>query len=270
MGTVRACSPKGQIRMEGGTVNTMGTGLDALRQRLRDARNVVLFSGAGMSAESGVPTFRDAQTGLWARFRPEELATEEAFRRNPQRVWDWYAERRDALQAVQPNAGHVAVAEFQQRHPGRLCVITQNVDGLHQRAGSDPVLALHGELQRDRWLDPCPRPAGSACGVEVAEPGRPPRCAECGNMLRPGVVWFGEMLLPGVLERAQDAAQASDLMLVVGTSGAVYPAAGLVHQARAAGAFVAIINPHPSELDGVANLVLAGGAAQLLPDLLSE
>mgnify|MGYP003808967779 FL=1 len=215
-----------------------------------------------------MPTFRDAQTGLWARFRPEELATEDAFRRHPERVWDWYAERRASLAAVQPNAGHLALAEFERRHPGRLTVITQNVDGLHQRAGSQGVLALHGSLAEDRWLDPCALHRQGACDVARAEPGRPPRCPQCGNPVRPAVIWFGEMLPEDALRQAEQAASRCDVMLVVGTAGAVYPAAGLAHQARAVGAQVIIVNPHPSELDELAHLRLAGSAAQVLPRLL--
>jgi len=242
--------------------------LACARQLLRHAAHIAVLSGAGISAESGVPTFRDAQTGLWARFRPEELATEAAFRRHPERVWDWYAERRASLAAVQPNAGHLALAEFERRHPGRLTVITQNVDGLHQRAGSQGVLALHGSLAEDRWLDPCALHRQGACDVAQAEPGRPPRCPQCGNPVRPAVVWFGEMLPEDALRQAEQAASRCDVMLVVGTAGAVYPAAGLAHQARAAGAQVIIVNPHPSELDELAHLRLAGSAAQVLPRLL--
>lgn len=238
------------------------------RQCLQHAAHIAVLSGAGISAESGVPTFRDAQTGLWARFRPEELATEDAFRRHPERVWDWYAERRASLAAVQPNAGHLALAEFERRHPGRLTVITQNVDGLHQRAGSQGVLALHGSLAEDRWLDPCALHRQGACDVAQAEPGRPPRCPQCGNPVRPAVIWFGEMLPEDALRQAEQAASRCDVMLVVGTAGAVYPAAGLAHQARAVGAQVIIVNPHPSELDELAHLRLAGSAAQVLPRLL--
>jgi len=238
------------------------------RQCLQHAAHIAVLSGAGISAESGVPTFRDAQTGLWARFRPEELATEAAFRRHPDRVWDWYAERRASLAAVQPNAGHLALGGFERRHPGRLTVITQNVDGLHQRAGSQGVLALHGSLAEDRWLDPCALHRQGACDVAQAEPGRPPRCPQCGNPVRPAVVWFGEMLPEDALRQAEQAASRCDVMLVVGTAGAVYPAAGLAHQARAAGAQVIIVNPHPSELDELAHLRLAGSAAQVLPRLL--
>ena len=244
--------------------------LQQVRQWLQDAAHIAMLTGAGVSAESGVPTFRDAQTGLWAHFRPEELATVEAFRRDPARVWDWYAERRVNMREVQPNAGHRAVADFQRRHPGRLTLATQNVDGLHQKAGSADVLALHGNIFEDQWLEPCAlaRRAQDGCHVGQAEAGRPPRCAQCGNLLRPGVVWFGEMLPAAAMAAAERAAAQCDVMLVVGTAGAVYPAAGLAHQARAAGAQVFIVNPHPSELDDIAHAVLPGTSAQLLPVLL--
>jgi NAD-dependent deacetylase len=244
--------------------------LDQVRAWLAQAGRIAVLTGAGVSAESGVPTFRDAQTGLWAKFRPEELATEAAFRADPQRVWDWYAERREQLRQVQPNAGHLALAAFARRHPDRLTLITQNVDGLHQRAGSPGVLALHGDIFEDRWLDPCAlaRRVQDACAVEMAEPGHPPRCAQCGNMVRPGVVWFGEALPFNALEAAERAASQCDLMLVVGTSGEVYPAAGLAHRARRAGAKVVIINPQPTGLDEAAHAVLTGTAGQLLPVLL--
>jgi NAD-dependent deacetylase len=232
----------------------------AVRGWVREARRIVVLSGAGMSAESGVPTFRDAQTGLWANFRAEELATEEAFRARPQFVWDWYASRRAMIAQVQPNAGHRAIAAFQQRHPGRLAVVTQNVDGLHQKAGSPGVLAVHGTIFEDRWLD-APRP----CCATGLEPGRPPRCSACGNLRRPAVVWFGELLPLDVLDAAQEAAAACDLMLVVGTSGLVYPAAGL---ARATRGRVVIVNPHESDLDDAADAVLRGTAAAVLPQLL--
>lgn len=245
---------------------------DEVRQWLQDAAHIAMLTGAGVSAESGVPTFRDAQTGLWAHFRAEDLATEAAFRRDPQRVWDWYAERRANTVHVQPNAGHHAVAAFQQRHPGRLTLATQNVDGLHQKAGSPEVLALHGNIFDDQWLDPCAlaRRPQDGCHVAQAQPGRPPRCGQCGNLLRPAVVWFGEMLPMDALAAAEQAAERCDVMLVVGTAGAVYPAAGLAHQARAAGARVVIVNPHPSELDDVAHHVLVGTAATLLPQLLGS
>ena len=183
---------------------------------MAQAERIAVLTGAGVSAESGVPTFRDAQTGYWAQFRAEEMATEEGFRAHPERVWDWYAYRRGLLAGVEPNAAHRALADFQRRHPQRLTLITQNVDGLHQRAGSVGVLCLHGDIQQDRWLD-MPR---ACCHIDHAVAGRPPYCDRCGNLLRPGVVWFGEALPLRTLEAAQHAAQACDLMLVVGTAGA--------------------------------------------------
>lgn len=238
--------------------------LDSARGWVQGARRLAVLTGAGISAESGVPTFRDAQTGYWAQFRVQDMATEQGFRAHPQRVWDWYQHRRDLLAGVQPNAGHTALARFGQRHPGRLTLITQNVDGLHQRAGSSAVLCLHGDIFAERWLD-APRPC---CNLRQALSGPPPRCAHCGNLRRPGVVWFGEALPQAIYEAAEQAARACDLMLVVGTAGAVYPAAGLAGVAREAGARVLIVNPAPSELDGLADGVLRGQAAQVLPRLL--
>ncbi len=163
--------------------------IDTTRDWLQQARRIAVLSGAGISAESGVPTFRDAQTGLWARFNPAELATEEAFRADPERVWNWYAFRRELTRAAQPNAAHVAIAQFQQRHPGRLTVITQNVDGLHQRAGSQGVLALHGNLIEDRWLD-APRDCCHAQHITDTSPTSYRRAASpaATRAARP---WFG-------------------------------------------------------------------------------
>ena len=243
-----------------------GALLDTATTWVGQAHHIAVLTGAGISAESGVPTFREAQTGYWARFRPEDMATEEGFRAHPRRVWDWYQHRRGLLAAAQPNAGHVALAQFQQRHPWRITLITQNVDGLHQRAGSTGVLCLHGDIFADRWLD-TPR---NCCHIDHAVAGHPPYCDRCGNLLRPGVVWFGEPLPYATLEAAQQAARVCDLMLVVGTAGAVYPAAGLARIARDAGARVVIVNPQPTELDAVAHEALRGTAAQVLPALLSE
>jgi len=224
-----------------------------------------------MSAESGIPTFRDALTGYWSQFDPMELASEDGFRANPQRVWDWYAERREGVRKAQPNAGHLALAGFARRHPGALSLVTQNVDDLHQRAGNTDTIRLHGDILEDRWLDTCARhaPGGNVCDPAWAEGSRPPTCADCGNRLRPGVVWFGEALPVRAFDAAQRAAEACAVMLVVGTSGAVWPAAGLAGRARSAGAQVLILNPAESEIDGEAHLVLRGTAAGLLPPLLA-
>jgi NAD-dependent deacetylase len=265
---------------------------DRLRAALAAADRVCVLTGAGMSAESGIATFRDASMsaptapaapvprgepaalgrpggggGLWSRFDPMQLASEEGFRAEPQHVWDWYAERREGVRAAQPNAGHRALADFAQRRPGVLSVVSQNVDDLHQRAGNADTIRLHGDILLDRWLGACPR--RPACDTARALPGRPPRCTDCGNLLRPGVVWFGEALPAAEFDAAERAAAACDVMLVVGTSGAVWPAAGLAATARRAGALVAIVNPHPSEIDDEAALHLRGTAAQLLPALLA-
>lgn len=231
---------------------------------LAQAESIAVLTGAGMSAESGIPTFRDALTGLWSKFDPAQLASEEGFRADPALVWNWYAERREGVRRAQPNAGHLALAAFEARRPGRVTVVTQNVDDLHQRAGSHGVIRLHGDILEDRWLER----RTHACDLAHVHAGTPPRCAVCGNLVRPGVVWFGEMLPEGALAAAEHAAEACDAMLVVGTSGAVWPAAGLAHAARRAGARVVIVNPHESELDDVAHLRLAGSAAQMLPALL--
>jgi NAD-dependent deacetylase len=242
--------------------------LSQARTWLEKAGTVCVLTGAGMSAESGIATFRDAQTGLWSRFDPAQLASPEGFRADPSLVWSWYAERRSGVRKAEPNAGHVALAAFEKVHRGRVGVVTQNVDDLHQRAGSTDVIRLHGDILADRWLDPCRRQP--ACEPASATAGSPPRCAECGNAVRPGVVWFGEMLPVAALEQAQLLAQTCDVMLVIGTSGAVYPAAGLAHHARRAGAQVVILNPEPSEIDEEAHLLLRGTAARLLPLLLQS
>jgi NAD-dependent deacetylase len=248
--------------------------IDEARHRIavaaRAPGGVAVLTGAGMSAESGIPTFRDAMTGLWSRFDPAQLASEEGFRADPARVWAWYAERREGVRAAQPNAGHNALAAFARRHPGALTVITQNVDDLHQRAGNADAIRLHGDILHDRWLDARACREQPACDAAGALPGTPPRCERCGNLVRPGVVWFGEELPPGALRAAERAVQRCEVLLVVGTSGAVWPAAGLASTARRAGAWVAIVNPHESEIDGDAQAVLRGTAAGLLPQLLGE
>ena len=237
--------------------------VQALAQR---ATSVCVLTGAGMSAESGIPTFRDAMSGLWSRFDPAQLASEEGFRADPAQVWAWYAERRQGVRAAQPNAGHLALADYGLRRPGVLTLVTQNVDDLHQRAGWPQTIRLHGDILAERWLDDCPR--GLGCSPATAVPGTPPHCADCGNLLRPGVVWFGEMLPEDAIDAAERAARECQLMLVVGTSGAVWPAAGLAAVARRAGAKVAVVNPQASEIDGEAHWTLRGTAARVLPLLL--
>lgn len=239
------------------------------RAAIAEARQVAVLTGAGMSAESGIATFRDALSGLWARFDPQDLASVEGFRADPPRVWDWYAERREGVRRAQPNAGHEALAAWARAHPGRMCVVTQNVDDLHQRAGQPDVVRLHGDILAQHWLDERACTERPRCSAAEASPGRPPRCARCGNLARPGVVWFGESLPAEALDRAQAVADACGVMLVVGTSGAVWPAAGLAGRARRGGATVVIVNPDESEIDAEAHVVLRGTAARVLPALLA-
>jgi NAD-dependent deacetylase len=239
--------------------------IDALRARIAAARRVTVMTGAGMSAESGIATFRDALTGLWAQFDPEQLASVDGYRADPGLVWDWYAERRDGVRRAAPNAGHRALGAFAAARPGVLTVVTQNVDDLHQRAGNADAVRLHGDILATQWLDPCPQ--GRGCDVAQAAPGRPPRCADCGNLLRPAVVWFGEMLPPGAMRAANRALWDCQVFVVVGTSGVVWPAAGMAAEARREGAHVVIVNPHPTEIDAHAHVLLRGTAAQVLPQL---
>lgn len=255
---------------------------------LRAARRLVVFTGAGVSAESGVPTFRGAG-GLWRSFRPEELATPEAFARDPRTVWEWYAWRRSLVAACAPNAAHEAIA----RHTARLVasggtavVATQNVDGLHQRAAADearrsglpaaPVLALHGSLFATRcarcpWHAPEPDVDGATVAgapLDTSSVEALPRCPACGALLRPGVVWFGEPLDPSVLDAAFDAATAADACLVVGTSALVHPAASVATTAARAGAALVEVNAEDTPLSAHATVTLRGAAGTLVPRLL--
>ncbi|MBA3259063.1 MAG: NAD-dependent deacylase [Gemmatimonadales bacterium] len=233
--------------------------------RLRAARHLAVLTGAGVSAESGLPTFRDPLTGLWARYRPQELATPEAFAGDPALVWSWYRMRRDAARAAMPNPAHLAIARLESLVP-RVTLITQNVDGLHRRAGSSDPIELHGSLFGTR----CTREGTVHEGVvdRELEAGRLPRCPDCGALLRPGVVWFGEILPADALRRAQTAASECDVFLSVGTSHQVYPAAGLPGLAASAGAAVAVIDPSPSGPGGVCRLT--GKAGEVLPALLTQ
>lgn len=235
---------------------------------LRAARAVAVLTGAGISADSGLPTFRGARGGLWERFRPESLATPEAFARDPALVWAWYQWRRALAARAQPNPAHFALVTLERAIPA-FTLVTQNVDGLHRRAGSERVIALHGELMRDRCSG-CGRESAATVAPELADAPReridPPRCADCGAPLRPAVVWFGEALPDGAMERAAEAAALAEVLLVVGTSQVVYPAASLVPLARRAGARVIVVNPEQSP--GDVDLQLTGRAADLLPPLV--
>lgn len=235
----------------------------SLISALRESSRAVVLTGSGISAESGVPTFREAQTGLWARFDPTELATPEAFARDPGLVWEWYAWRRKLVTDAGPNPGHLSIA-LMQRLVSDFTLVTQNVDGLHQEAGSRGVLELHGNIRRTR------------CSVEgltveeYEEGGSPPPCPSCGAPLRPDVVWFGEALPSRALGAASRAARECDVFLSVGTSGLVYPAADLPFEALENGAVVAEINPSTTPLTPRCDYSLRGLAGDVLPRLIRE
>lgn len=233
-----------------------------LIQQLRNARRVVVLTGAGVSQESGLRTFRDTQTGLWAQYKPNELASPEAFRRDPKLVWDWYAWRREAVKAVRPNPGHYALVEMERRVP-QFTLITQNVDGLHLMAGSQHVLQLHGNIQRVRCAD-----CYTFTEVWDDDSESVPRCKVCGGLLRPDVVWFGEALPRDQLEAAVAAARSCDLFYSIGTSGVVQPAASLGFAAHNRGAVVVEINMEPTPLTPKANYFLQGKSGEILPQLV--
>ena len=235
---------------------------DRLVQGLRSAARVAVITGAGISAESGIPTFRQAQTGLWERYRPEELATPEAFLRDPRLVWEWYRWRRELVSRAEPNDGHRALAALAERI-GDFALITQNVDGLHQRAGCGDVIELHGNILRVKCFD------GHHPAVSWPEDGPvPPRCSRCDSLLRPDVVWFGEALPAGALARAVSAARACEWFFSIGTSSVVYPAAGLLETAIAAGAKTVEINPNPTPHTENVTYRLRGPAGAILPRLM--
>lgn len=229
---------------------------------------IAVLSGAGISAESGVPTFRDDKNGLWARFDPYELSSTQGWRSHPERVWAWYLWRHHLVQRVEPNDGHRAVAAWQDY--AEVTVITQNVDNLHERAGSIAVHHLHGSLFAFR-CDPCGAPYTGPL-ADMPEPSLeapPPHC-ECGGLIRPDIVWFGEPLPDGPWQAAVDAVAAADLLVVVGTSGIVYPAAGLPELALAQGTVVIEVNPETTPLSAAATVTVRESASAALPRLLQQ
>jgi NAD-dependent deacetylase len=232
--------------------------------RLRSSRRLAILTGAGISAESGVPTFRDAQTGLWANFRPEELATPQAFARDPKLVWEWYAWRRELVSRAVPNAGHRALVALASHVP-HCTLITQNVDHLHEAAGSQNILKLHGSLFANIREEDHESVAAEDMTDDV-----PPRCRHSDQRVRPGVVWFGEALPQDILAEAMHAARQCDVLLSIGTSTVVEPAASLPFIALQSGATVIEINPGATPLSAHCQIVLQGPAAELLPALLAE
>jgi len=245
---------------------------DAVAAAARSATRVVVLSGAGMSAESGVPTFRDAQTGLWERFAAEDLATMDAWRRDRAFVMAWYLWRFGLVAEVEPHAGHVAIARWARVLGGpRVSVVTQNVDDLHERAGSADVVHLHGALANWRCEDcGAPYEGGLPTVGEGTDRVEPPRCPECGAAVRPGVVWFGEPLPLVEWQQAVGLVEHADLVLVVGTSGIVHPAAGVPAIARGSGAVVVEVNPLETEVSHTADHVWRETAAVALPALVDS
>jgi NAD-dependent deacetylase len=235
--------------------------IDRVASWLRASARVVVLTGAGISAESGVPVFRGAG-GLWRRFRPEQLATPEAFARQPELVWEWYLWRRARIADVAPNAGHLAIARWQQKRAG-LSLLTQNVDGLHERAGSAGAIELHGNVWRVR----CEAGCGSTARDAETDPPRTVLRCGCGSWLRPDVVWFGESLDAVALETAMAVAEEADVIVVVGTSAVVYPVAALPQIARRRGARIVEVNVEETPLTAVADAVLRGTAGEVLPTL---
>lgn len=233
---------------------------------------MAVLTGAGMSAESGIPTFRDAQTGLWARFDPYVLASPEGFARDPETVWAWYESRRRQVMSAQPHAGHLALAQLAALpHFDEFTVVTQNVDDLHERAGCTNVVHLHGSLFAPRCMA-CGTPYRLDAGTPAPDPApriAPPSCSTCGGMVRPGVVWFGESLPEHAWQLAMQAAARADLMLVVGTSSQVYPAAGLPDEVRQAGGRVAVINPDEGLRETSGELLVRATAGVGIPALLA-
>ncbi len=229
---------------------------------IRNSARITVLTGAGISQESGLRTFRDAQTGLWTQYKPEDLASPQAFARDPKLVWDWYAWRREAIKAVRPNAGHYALVKMAAVVPG-FTLITQNVDGLHRMAGSKQVIELHGNIQRVR----CSECSRAAEDWDESDP-QVPHCQFCGGLLRPHVVWFGEPLPRGELEAALEASRNCDLFFSIGTSGVVQPAATLAYAARNRGAAIVEINLEPTPLTPKVNFSLRGKSGEILPELI--
>ncbi len=233
---------------------------EVLKSSLKKDKRVVVLTGAGISAESGVPTFR-GENGLWKKFKPEELATFDAFISNPQLVWEWYEYRRKLISEVKPNPAHKSLVEMQ-GYFENFHLVTQNVDGLHQKAGSKEVIELHGNIKRNKCIN---------CGMKFEElPSSeviPPKC-RCGGMLRPDVVWFGEMLPEEAIKKAFEQSTYCDLFFSIGTSAIVYPAASLPLIAKRAGAYLVEVNLERTELSSLADEVFLGKAGEIMPEIV--
>ena len=232
-------------------------------KKLKCAKKIVFFTGAGISAESGIATFRGAD-GIWNKMKPEELASFDAFMKNTDLVWEWYQHRRDIILKVQPNPGHLAIAEFEKYF--EVTVVTQNIDNLHKRAGSTKIHELHGNIERNYCVD-CYEPYNTP-SFELIN--KAPLCAKCGGLVRPDVVWFGEMLPQEELEAGDKAAAWSDICFVVGTSAVVYPAAYIPISAKKGGSYLVEINIEPTDLSRSTDYSIYGKSGEILPKILEE
>jgi NAD-dependent deacetylase len=241
------------------------TPADLVAERLRSAGRVVALTGAGVSAASGIPTFRGAD-GLWKKVRPQTLATPEAFEQDPKLVWEWYDWRRGMVRQAVPNGAHEVLGRWTRQRAG-FTLITQNVDGLHERAGAESLLRLHGSIWHVRCAQACERGRKDWLDTTVPQPRLPPTCPHCGGLVRPAVVWFGEPLDPDVLRQATAAAEGAEVFLVVGTSSVVYPAAGLAGHAKRHGAFTVELNTEATAISGEVDVSLLGPAADTLAAL---
>jgi NAD-dependent deacetylase len=241
------------------------TDLERVAQRLRTATRVTALTGAGVSAASGIPTFRGPD-GLWKKVRAETLATPEAFEHDPKLVWEWYDWRRQMIAGAKPNAAHEVLGRWTRERPG-FTLITQNVDGLHERAGAERLIRLHGSIWHVRCWAQCPAGRLDWLDATVPHPRLPPLCPHCGALVRPGVVWFGEPLDPAVVSAATQAAAGCDVFLTIGTSSVVYPAAGLVHHAKHQEAFTVEINTDVTEASSLVDVSIRGRAEDVLARL---
>jgi NAD-dependent deacetylase len=235
--------------------------LEQLAERMRSAKRITVLTGAGVSAASGVPTFRGPE-GLWKNFRPESLATAEAFQRDPKLVWEWYDWRRQVLLTKKPNRGHEVIAAWSERYP-QFKLITQNVDGLHERAGTRNVIRFHGSIWEVFCWNQCPSSPSRWWDETVPYPRIPPACPHCGGLMRPGVVWFGEGIDPKIMQQSVEALDC-DIFFTIGTSSVVYPAASLVHEAKRRGAYTVEMNLESTPASGLLDLALKGPSEDLL------
>lgn len=234
---------------------------DEFISKLKNAKKIVFFTGAGISAESGIATFRGAD-GIWNKMKPEELASFDAFMRNPDLVWEWYQHRREIIHNVEPNPGHIAIAELEKYFD--VTVVTQNIDNLHKRAGTTKIFELHGNIERN-FCSSCKK------FYEIKDfekEGTAPKCNYCGGLIRPDVVWFGEMLPQDQFSGGESAAEWSDICFVVGTSAVVYPAAYIPMSAKRAGSYLVEINIEPTELTKYADYSIFGKSGEILPAIV--